>query len=139
MKPVYVKNPAGIITGLRTIGTWDSEAHDKVIERMIRGLYYHHFGEILGDEARYTVQWLGAVPEQILEMSAEWQQHTIGDSQIVYRYGRAVEDSRYSVWLFQFYDKHWASGYTEPVKIPRLTPNRLTGEIQLRNGVFLFQ
>lgn len=118
MKPVYLKSPGGIITEQRMGSPWDSEAHDKIIERMIRGLYFYHFSDILGDRVKYNVQWLPRIPDEIHEMSKEWQQHVIGSGQIVYRYGRAQEDPLHSVWLFQFYDRHWASGYTEPMDQP---------------------
>lgn len=118
MKPVYLRSPAGVITERRMGSPWDSEAYDKVIERMIRGLYFYHFSEILGDRVRCKVQWHSFITDEISEMSKEWQQHVIGNGQIVYRYVKAQEHPLYSTWLFQFYDRHWASGYTEPIDQP---------------------
>jgi hypothetical protein len=43
---------------------------------------------------------------------------TLSSGQLMYRYGRAVEDPVYSTWLFQFYRRHWPSGYAEPAKKP---------------------
>ena len=68
MKPVYLESPAGVITERHVGSPWDSEAHDKVIERMIRGLYFYHFSEILGDRVKYKVQWLSAILDGIYEM-----------------------------------------------------------------------
>jgi hypothetical protein len=58
MKPINLVTESGIYLGRAMAGLWDSEAHDKVIERTIRGLYYHHYGSILGDSAKIKVQWL---------------------------------------------------------------------------------
>lgn len=117
MKPVYLRSPGGVITERRIGSLWDSEAHDKIIERMIRGLYFHHFSEILGDRVKCKVQWLSTISDEINDMSKEWQQHVIGNGQIVYRYVKAQEHPLHSSWLFQFYDRHWASGYTEPIDL----------------------
>jgi hypothetical protein len=85
-----------------------------VIERMIRGLYYHHYNEILGEKVICRVQWLKQLNQGLLKVIEEFPQKTVGSSQLVYRYGRAAEDPLYSTWLFQFYGRHWASGYTQP-------------------------
>lgn len=39
-------------------GPWPVEIHDPIIEKMIRGLYFHHYGVILWDRAAVKVQWL---------------------------------------------------------------------------------
>ncbi|HHJ18322.1 MAG TPA: hypothetical protein ENJ84_00590 [Gammaproteobacteria bacterium] len=54
-KPVTFATPAGIEYGKGMKILWDSNAHDATIERMVRGLYYHHFGEILDAEAAVFV------------------------------------------------------------------------------------
>jgi hypothetical protein len=48
LSPVYLTTPEGIIFERGHKLTWDSEAHDAVVERTSRGLYYHHYREILG-------------------------------------------------------------------------------------------
>lgn len=117
-KMVYVQTPSGIIYDRRLAGLWDSDAHDVVIERMIRGLYYHHFHEILGDKVTCRVQWLRELNKELLQEFADWPQNTIGSGQLVYKFGRAGQQLLYSTWLFQFYGRHWASGYTTPVAEP---------------------
>jgi len=94
---------------------WNSEAHDRTIERMIRGLYFYHFDEILANRVIIKVQWLRSLNEDIFEVSKEWKQHNLSGNSFVYRFERAIESPLYSIWLFQFYNKHWASGYTMPV------------------------
>ncbi len=114
-KWVYVKSPGGIIYDRRVMGLWDSSIHDTVAERMVRGLYYHHFNEVLADRVRCSVQWLRTLNEDLYKKFEEWPGGSIGAERFVYRYGRASEKSLYSTWLFQFYGRHWASGYTVPV------------------------
>ena len=115
MRPVYLRSPGGIITGPQMGSPWDDEAHDRVVERMIRGLYFYHFGEILGERVLCKVQWLQEIDKAIYEMFEPLQQNAIGNSQVLYRYGRACDEPLGSIWLFQFYNRHWASRYTQPV------------------------
>jgi len=117
-KRILLRTKAGIILGTRMVVCWDSTAHDRTIERMIRGLYYHHFGEILGDRVIVKVHWLRGLTDDIFEASKEWTQHSLGRNTLIYRFGRAGEAPLHSIWLFQFYDRHWASGYTSPVATP---------------------
>lgn len=117
-KMVYVQTPSGIIYDRRLAALWDSDAHDMVIERMIRGLYYHHYNEILGEKATCRVQWLRRLNDELLKVFEDFPQNAIGSGQLVYRYACAAEDRLYSSWLFQFYGRHWASGYTMPVTKP---------------------
>lgn len=93
---------------------WDSEAHDKVLERTIRGLYYHHSKKVLTNDAGLKVQWLESIPEEIESILDLLTEQVIGDDQVRYKYYIAPEDPRHSVWLFDFYGVHYASGYTEP-------------------------
>jgi len=116
MRLAELRTPGGIILGKRPVGRWNSKAHDETIERMIRGLYFHHFGEVLGDKVLVRVQWLRAMNNRLLEVSEEWQSSSVGADAFIYRYGKAEDAPLHSVWLFQFYKRHWASGYTTPVE-----------------------
>ncbi|OED54746.1 hypothetical protein BEI46_14535 [Aliivibrio fischeri] len=93
---------------------WDSEAHDHVVERTIRGLYYHHSKKVLANDAELKVQWLKSIPEEIESILELLTEQVIGDDQVRYKYYIAPEDPRHSVWLFDFYGAHYTSGYTEP-------------------------
>lgn len=117
-KKVMLRTKAGMILDTRMAFRWDSEAHNRTIERMIRGLYFHHFGEILEDRVTINVQWLRSLMEDIFEESKGWKQHNLGGNAFIYRFDRAGEEPLLSIWLFQFYDRHWASGYTIPI-IPK--------------------
>ena len=83
---VDIHSPGGIIYDRRLMGLWDSEAHDMVIERMVRGLYYHHFNnEILGDKVRCSVQWLRKLDKDMSKEFEDWPQNIIGSGQLVYK------------------------------------------------------
>lgn len=105
--------PAGIFVGngLRVI--WNSRVHDAVVERCIRGLYYHHFGSVLADQAKISVQWLRKVPLAPAEMR-KLTLIVIAADQFTYHFARSPDEPLRSIWIFNFYGRHFASGYTEP-------------------------
>jgi len=105
---------AGIIIGEGYRLLWDSAAHDTVVERCIRGLYFHHFGSILGKSVKVRVYWFRELTKEMMELSSEWNMNSMGENIFVYRFVKAVDQPNTSVWLFQFYGRHWAGGYTTP-------------------------
>lgn len=112
IKSVDFTTPEGIIYGRKHIGEWDKEPHMKIIEKTIRGLYYHHYDEIL--DANYSVDtyFFDSLTEELQEISKNWAFNSFGD--VRYKYTRAEENKETSsVWLFQFYDSHWAGGQTK--------------------------
>jgi hypothetical protein len=114
MKPVYLESKGGIIYDWGYKVLWDSEAHNAIVEKTIRGLYYHHFNEVLGDAADIKVHWYRKLTPEMAEMSKEWGVNIFGKGEVVYRFGGAIDAPLHSVWIFQFYGAHWAGGYTTP-------------------------
>lgn len=112
--PIWFTTPSGIVWGRGRRVLWNSNAHDAVVERTIRGLYFHHFNEILGERGSVKVQWLRSFPADVVEYMRACPIVSLGDDQFVYRYGRAVDQPLSSLWLLNFYGKHYASGYTLP-------------------------
>ncbi|WP_144076868.1 HNH endonuclease [Salinicola socius] len=98
----------------RTGVLWNSKAHDAVIERTMRGLYFHHSGSHVPKGSNLSVQWLRGIPEEIEVNLDSFNTVVIGDDQVTYKYMINEDDSRYSLWLFDFYGAHWASGHTSP-------------------------
>jgi hypothetical protein len=113
-EPCYFTSRGGIITGAGHRFLWDSSAHDAVIERTMRGLYFHHFEEVLGDRVELRTHWFRELTADMLEGFDGWAEGSIGGDQFVYLYGRAAEEPLLSVWLFEFHGKHWAGGQTSP-------------------------
>ena len=114
MREVEVKTPSGIAIGKRIAYLWPSRVYEAVVARIARGLYFHHFDEILGERVECEVGLQYALPRKYLEDTADWPSVQIGEM-FAYRYGRAVESPLNSVWVFEFYQGHWASVETRPV------------------------
>lgn len=98
----------------RTGVLWNSEAHDAVIERTIRGLYFHHTGNVVPADTALKVQWLRGVSDEIESKIDLFKEVTIGEEQVIYKYFIYPGDPRCSLWLFEFYGAHWASGHISP-------------------------
>jgi hypothetical protein len=80
---------------------------ERVIKRIVRGLYWHHFRTALGNDARVTLvfidkrkpQWRDAL-SPLLKLS----HMLIGDGQTFqYLYGQATDDPTFSLWLLIFF------------------------------------
>jgi len=108
LERVWLTTPAGVIHGHAYRGRWDSEAHDATIERMIRGLYFHHYHEVLGDRVRMKAHWFREMSPDLLEATEDCEQRSVGGGQFVYRFGRASDAPLHSIWLFEFHKRHWA-------------------------------
>ena len=116
-EPVWLTTPSDVIHGRGYRGRWDSDAHDRTIERMIRGLYFHHYHEVLGTRVRVKAHWFRKLDPELLEATAECEQRSVGGGQLVYRFGRASDHPLHSIWLFEFHKRHWAGGQTAPLEL----------------------
>jgi len=128
LQPVWLSTPSGVIHERGYGGPWDSDAHDTTIERMIRGLYFHHYDEVLGTRVRVKVHWFRSLEPTLLEATAECEQRSVGSGQFVYRFGRVSDHPLHSIWLFEFHKRHWAGGQTAPVEFTG------EGHVQLGSG-----
>ena len=112
-RPVEITTPQGIGYERLYIGEWDHEAHDKIIERTVRGLYYHHFEEVLGRESTVKTHYFRTLSDDLYNASKRWAVNILGKNDVVYRYAMAEGPKhKASVWLFQFYGAHWAGAQT---------------------------
>ncbi|MBS1629379.1 MAG: hypothetical protein JST27_04910 [Bacteroidetes bacterium] len=109
IKPVNVITPGGIFTGKGYAVPWDSDAHDAVIERIVRGLFFYHYSTILADKADISVQWFNGLPD--IDLTKLYTNSVAGGA-FVYAYNKALDTDFDSIWLFQFYNGHWAGGHT---------------------------
>lgn len=120
--PAHLTTEHGIIyeRGFRVL--WDSNAHDTIVEKTIRGLYYHHFAETLGSLAKIDVYWFRSLSKELADMSQGWAENRIGRGEFIYRFARAEDAPFDSVWIFEFYGAHWAAGYTSRIETqPNIT------------------
>ncbi|MGQ3012132.1 MAG: hypothetical protein ACT6QS_00360 [Flavobacteriales bacterium] len=111
IKPVYLTTKSGIIHDKKFGIEWDHEAHDKIIEKIVKGLFYHCFNEIVAGKATIQVQWFRTFPDLRMELDKA----TIGDGAFTYWYRQAEDAPLASIWAFEFYNGHWAGGYTLPI------------------------
>jgi len=114
-EPVLLTTPGGVIHGHAYRLRWDSDVHDKTIERLIRGLYFHHYQEVLGPRVHISTHWFRSLTQDILDATRDCEQRSVGNDQFVYRFGRAIDGQLHSIWLFEFHSRHWAGGETTPV------------------------
>lgn len=91
---------------------WPVEDYTKVLERIVRGLFFHHYNEALGARAACDVQMLNALPEQFVQMTAPWPNGHVGEEVFTYRFGRV--DQLRSFWVLQFFQSHWGTVETYP-------------------------
>jgi hypothetical protein len=116
LERIWLATPSGVTYGHAYQGPWDSEAHDATIERMIRGLYFHHYRKVLGDRVLVKAHWFRELSPDLLEVTADCEQRSVGGGQFVYRFGRASDATLHSIWLFEFHKRHWAGGQTAPME-----------------------
>ncbi len=114
-RPVEIRTPSGVIVEQASAILWDSRSHDEVITRIVRGLYYRHYGEILGARAVVKPYWFRELGPKLRAVAAGLNTVTIGDV-FTYHYGRTEKSPLCSAWLFEFYQGHWAGGFTTPVE-----------------------
>lgn len=94
---------------------WPAACHDETIERTTRGLFWHHFRFALEPEANVETYFLRGLDKEVAEILPFLSVHNIGGEDIFnYAFGVAPEDQRHSLWLFQFYNGHWAGASTSP-------------------------
>ena len=114
LRDVWVKTPEGIALGKRPAVLLDSNAHDSIVEKTIRGLHFHHSGTVLGDHVDITVNWHYHLTDEMYAMSAAWLTGNMGEGQLIYKYVVTPEEPLASVWIFQFFGRAWSSGTSLP-------------------------
>ena len=120
-EPVDFTKKSGIDIGQGMKVLWNSKAHDAVIERIVRGLYFHHFGEVLLSDAQVSPKWFNRPDEEFLRTMSGLTRNVVGNNQFVYLYRRDEEHPADSVWCFEFYGRHWAGAHTGMNTLPNKT------------------
>jgi hypothetical protein len=116
VKRVELRSQAGLFIGTRAAYVADGERIVRVVERITRGLFFHHHHEPLGSdyEARVfhdqLVDWSKLTDENkrtikdAARQLATLPRIAIGRA-FTYARWHAPEDQRVSAWLMTFYDK----------------------------------
>ena len=103
---VDLRTPEGISLGKRRAVPMAVRPHNAVLDRIVRGLYFHHYGEILGPRISCKVTPLTGLPNEIASIINMMKLSTIGKDAVVYRHGRAAESPIDSLWFLLFYRKY---------------------------------
>jgi hypothetical protein len=114
LRNVWVKTSGGIILGKKPAVLLNSKAHDQIIEKTIRGLHFHHTGNILGDQADISINWHYSLTEKMYKMSINWMSGVVGKGQFIYKFFTHPKEPLASVWIFQFFNRAWSSGTVLP-------------------------
>ena len=104
----------GYVTPKHKIILWDDSPH-RIFEKMVRGLYFHHFNEVLADRVDIIIDQIKEMTTAKVECVKSLSCNYIGCGQFLYRYGRANDDPLRSVWLFVFHRNLVVMGQTNPV------------------------
>ncbi|NNV53850.1 hypothetical protein [Limnovirga soli] len=107
MYPVNIATDSGIITGKGMAVPWDNEAHCRTIERLIRGLFFHHYGKIISNNASISTFWFKE-PQSIFNVKL--YENSIANGYFKYQYNKVEESDFDSIWHFNFYNGHYAGG-----------------------------
>jgi hypothetical protein len=100
----------------RRLFTWNlAESHHPIIRKITRGLYYHNFKSALGPQTKIDVTYLPKLTPEMIDFCHQNMApgDTGGDSRFVYAYLRNDDYPTKSIWIFQFYRRHWASAFTD--------------------------
>jgi len=111
---VDVRSPGGIYLHTREAILIPKQPIHSVLERTIRGLYYHHFGEALGTRARCDVQQFQERGDNtdIGNFVMSMPPGSIGNGLLRYRFARAEDSPLSSLWFMLFFGKVPVFGYT---------------------------
>lgn len=113
-KRVNLRTSAGVLLGEAYAVPYSVRKHSAVMNRIVRGLYYHHFGLILGKRVTVRSRPLQGMPRPVAEMIRSWPWGRLGDSDFFYRFGRASDSPLNSVWVLLFHMRYCVFAETRP-------------------------
>lgn len=107
-----VVTPGGLYLGRHFLVPWQTSSHDNTIAKITRGLYFHHFGEILAPDVSMQAYWLQDIGDEYADVLGKLVRGSIGENAFVYAFGRNNESAGASIWFYQFYGMHYAAAFT---------------------------
>lgn len=103
---VDIRSPQGIYLGKRRAVAIPVRPHNAVLDRTVRGLYFHHFGDILGIRVSCKVTPISGIPREISPIVKMMSFASIGGEAFRYLFGRAADSPLDSMWILCFYKKY---------------------------------
>jgi hypothetical protein len=85
----------------------DKNDINTVVEKTVRGLYFHHTGNIIPESYPAKVYCLQSLDDELFQLSDDWDTGTVGDPALIYKYAKCIDDPIASFWVLQFFQKVW--------------------------------
>ena len=111
IKEYEVRTEAGLFVGKVTATQYSAHDIDRVeavIDRIVRGLYWHETGEILSSAASTRTTWpddFASLAPELVQFLLTLEVREIAKGAFSYRMHRFDYDSSCAVWLLVFYDR----------------------------------
>lgn len=121
LKEYEVHTSAGFYVGNTATFSWSVDNHNKVIEKITRGLFFHDTQKILAADAKIEIQAFpqaSGFPADILNRLNQCSDAKFINkcgSQFVCQYGIVADAENASLWLLQFYERHFVMVVTKSV------------------------
>jgi hypothetical protein len=116
MRKVPIFTDSGLYLGQATAGAFDSEAHDRTIERITRGLYFHHYRLPISPHVSMQVTFIrdgSEWPQRLAEAFQKMHFCSVGGENVFeYAHGRVAGMPSVSMWFYRFYAGHVAFAIT---------------------------
>lgn len=93
---------------------WPAEGVDRTVARIVKGLYFHHFDERLGEPLVVESYLFRRLPDGFGEILRRAGHGRVAGDAFVYAFGRAREDRSHSLWLLEFYQSLIIMALTRP-------------------------
>jgi hypothetical protein len=107
-RPVACYSPGGIYLGQGVAVPFDKAAHDRVVTRIVRGLYWHHYGIPVCAGTSVGVVFIDTTKPGWLNRLAPvlnmLTHQSIGGGVFKYAHGRATDDPLSSIWMLDFHE-----------------------------------
>jgi hypothetical protein len=116
VRHIDVHSPSGIYLGRASGVELDTERANRVLEKILRGLYFHQLGTALPIDARVFVEIkpdLTRLRSPVIAAALSQPPHALGDV-FTYRVFRLPEGRHTTAWALGFYDTVLAIGVTGP-------------------------
>jgi hypothetical protein len=129
MERAPVVSPGGVYLGHATVARFDPGPHDRTIQRIARGLYFHEFRNSLPPDCPIEAMIINATDpdwgNQFQWVLRMMEVRSIGGEAVFeYAFVRLPESPETSLWLFRFYEGHVAYAstgrlaYTDTIQSP---------------------
>lgn len=100
---IEVRSPGGIILGHEPGFRFDRSRVQKIIDKTVRGLFYHHYDQRLPDDYVVRDYILNPVVDEAIFQELELAYNETEDKVFIHLFGHAVEDPNCTMWVLVFY------------------------------------